>query len=70
MKWIPIRSRALRAVAYDAPRQTLAIEFVSGSVYEYLNVPEPHYHDLLNAESKGTYFTRNIRDSYAYRQLR
>lgn len=64
-----VQSRALRAVAYDRGARTLTVKFVSAEVYEYFEVPASIYDDLMAADSKGTYFQRNIRDQFAYRKL-
>jgi hypothetical protein len=67
--FIRVHSRALRAVAYDRAARTLVLEFVSGDVYQYLDVPTDTFEDLMAADSKGTYFQRNIRDQFRYRKL-
>lgn len=44
----------------------LELEFHSGEIYEYFDVP-PHVHDeLMAADSLGGYFARHIRDQYPY----
>jgi 3-hydroxyisobutyrate dehydrogenase-like beta-hydroxyacid dehydrogenase len=55
-------SSIIRSIGY--PDRTLEIEFVSGSVYRYLGVPEHLYRQLLRAQSIGTFFNERIRDSY------
>lgn len=35
--------------------------------YKYFGVPQPVYDGLLNAESKGRYFSQNIRGIYPCR---
>jgi hypothetical protein len=56
----PVESRALRSVGYDADTQTLELEFISGSVYRYFDVPEFTYRALLRARSKGQFFQISI----------
>ncbi len=60
----PVSSSAIASVGYEPATLTLEIEFHSGAVYRYLGVPERVYHELLAADSKGTYFVEAIRDSY------
>ena len=43
---------------------TLEIEFTSSSVYQYFDVPEVEYRNLISAESIGKYFNQNIKDKY------
>ncbi len=63
-----VDSSAIRAVEYDARTRVLTVQFTSSQIYEYLDVPESEYLGLLNAESKGSYFSHNIRDRYEFRQ--
>lgn len=67
MNMIPANSSNLCAVGYDG--QTLRIQFHSGGVYDYLNVPESVYHGLMNASSKGSYHAAHIKNAYTYRKI-
>ena len=64
MDRVSVVSTNVRSVGYDAESSTLEVEFNSGSVYEYLNVPESEYESLMNASSKGRYLNRNIKGHY------
>lgn len=55
-------SSIVRSVGYR--EGTLEIEFVSGNVYRYLDVPEGLYRELMSAQSIGTFFNERIRDSF------
>jgi hypothetical protein len=44
----------------------LEIEFQSGALYQYVDVPARVYEEFCNAESKGKYFNGEIRDAYAF----
>lgn len=48
-----VDSSALTSMGYDPATQTLAIEYASGVVYHFLNVPQERYTELLGAESIG-----------------
>lgn len=64
-----IRSEALRSVGYDPDERILEIEFASGLVYRYFDVPQDVYEGLMTAPSHGEYFARHIRDAgFAYEQ--
>ena len=56
-------------VGYEYSENALYIEFNSGAIYKYYDVPEYEYNQLLNASSVGSYIWSNIRDSYAYEQV-
>jgi len=59
---IPVSSTAIRALGYDG--YTLTVEFNSGRVYDHPGVPEPVFHEFIDALSKGTYYNRYIRGRY------
>jgi hypothetical protein len=59
-----VSSSNLHSVGYDPDTQTLEITFSSGVTYQYQDVPEYIYQELLAAESKGTYFRQTIRGNY------
>lgn len=61
-----VSSTDLNSVAYDPGTQTLEIEFNSGGIYQYSNVPQDIYDGLMSADSHGKYFNQNIKNSYQY----
>lgn len=69
MNRTPVVSSNLASVGYDADSMTLEVEFLSGSVYQYFDVPASEFQQLLSAASVGRYFCQFIRDSYRCTQL-
>ena len=65
-----LNSTSLNAVTYQDQQALLELEFKSGAVYHYLDVPPKIYGALLRAESKGVYFNRYIRNRFAYAKIR
>lgn len=63
----PVESTAIKSVGYDPQSSVLEIEFVSGKVYQYFDVPTHIHSGLMSAESKGRYFNHTIKDQYRYR---
>jgi KTSC domain len=61
----PVSSTNLASVGYDLLSQTLEVEFGSGGVYQYFDVPEHVHQELLAAGSAGSYFARSIKNSFA-----
>ena len=47
----------------------LEVEFRSGEIYRYFDVPQRTYHQLLQAESKGAYLNLNIRKSFSFKRI-
>ncbi|MFW0792127.1 KTSC domain-containing protein [Gordonia sp. CPCC 205333] len=65
----PVSSSSLTSVGYDEKAKTLEVEFNSGSVYQYFDVPASTHLALLGANSVGRYFSLNVRDVYRHRRL-
>ena len=63
----PVYSSDIRSIGYE--NGTLEIEFNSGGVYQYYNVPSSIAQGLLYAQSHGRYFHRYINEHYQYRRL-
>jgi hypothetical protein len=61
----PVSSSNLASVGYDASNHTLEIEFNSGRIYQYFDVPEHIHQELISAGSIGSYFSQSIRNSFA-----
>jgi len=66
MNRTPVSSSHVASVGYDPNTLTLEVEFNDGSVYQYFDVPETVYQELLRASSVGTFMHANIRDNYRY----
>lgn len=64
MRRTAVESTTMRSVGYEPAQQILEIEFTSGAVYQYLEVPIAVFDELMQAESKGRYFNHEIRDDY------
>lgn len=64
-----VTSSNIRSVGYDTDNQILEIEFNSGAVYRYSNVPNSEYEGMMNADSKGKYFHSNIKERYSFVKL-
>lgn len=63
-------SSSLQSVGYSAEAGTLEITFRSGAIYRYSEVPRHVYQALLDASSKGRYFTAVIRSSFRFERIR
>lgn len=61
-----VNSSNLVSVGYDAAAQTLEVEFQSGNIYKYFDVPESTYQSLMTADSKGEFFHDNILKEFDY----
>lgn len=66
MERVPLESKAVASVGYDDGERVLEIEFASGRVYRYANVPRSVYDWLLKTPAKGAYVARMIANRYEY----
>lgn len=69
MKRQQVESSTISSIGYDYDEQTLEVEFKNGGVYQYFEVPENIYKELLNADSHGVYFSSHIRNEYKFLKL-
>lgn len=67
LRWQPGRSRALHAFAYSAKTRTLFVEFNgkrTDRFYAYYGVSPYRARKMREAESRGSYFARRIKNRY------
>jgi hypothetical protein len=61
-----VNSTNVRAIGYDAQTQTLEIEYASGMIYQYFDVSESVYLEVINSSSVGTAVNTIIKGSFRY----
>lgn len=65
-----VDSSNIEAIGYDSDAQELHVRFLnSGETYVYYNVEEWVFHEFMQADSKGTYLNRNIKERFPYSKL-
>ncbi|KAF0114066.1 KTSC domain-containing protein [Pseudotabrizicola sp. L79] len=57
-------SSNLAEVGYDPNLETLEVQFKSGGIYQYFNVPAFMYERLMSADSLGRFFNTEIKGHY------
>lgn len=65
----PVASSNIVAIGYDEPSQTLEVEFMNGAVYQYYNVTQALYEQLMQAGSKGQFLAYQIKKVYPYSRV-
>ena len=70
VEWKAVDSSVFAFVAYRTEARQLYVRFRSGSVYRYFDCPADVYSAFLDAESKGGFFSRCVRDKFRYEQIR
>jgi hypothetical protein len=66
MKWHDLSSSSLARVAYDPNSMVMSVEFNTGSVYEYFDVPQTLFEQLVAAGSAGQFLVQNVKGTYRY----
>jgi hypothetical protein len=69
MPQVDLPSSSLKAARYQDQCALLDLEFQSGEIYRYHDIPVQVYHELLQAESKGRYFNQHIRNHFPYTKI-
>lgn len=64
LEWVPIDSDVFTASAYREGVRQLYLRFDDGDIYRYFDCPVSVYREFLNAESKGRYFAKYIRNRF------
>lgn len=59
-----VSSSNIASVGYNPTEKILEIEFNHGGIYQYFDVPQEVYDDLISASSHGKYFRANIMNCY------
>jgi hypothetical protein len=62
-------SSSIAAAGYDDCRHALRLRYVSGGMYDYLDVPLTVFQDLLDAPSKGQFVNWYVKPRYRYTRL-
>jgi len=69
MERTAVSSSNIGAIGYEAETQTLEVEFLNGSIYQYAGVSVEEYEAMMNSDSKGKYLNTNIKGRYSFNKL-
>ena len=57
---VAVNSTAVAEVAFDEKRGVMVVKFHNGRVYEYKNVPQSLYEQVIHAQSVGKFINEVI----------
>lgn len=60
---------AVQSVEFDRATHTLRVSFESGALYDFADVPERVYEELLHSPSPDATFHRHVRDEFVSRRV-
>ncbi len=69
MKRYSVVSSNIASIGYDTLTETLEVEFLNGSIYQYYNFPENMYDQLMKEGSKGKFLNIYIKNAYPYSRV-
>ena len=69
MQRYSVTSSNIASIGYDQKSETLEVEFLSGTIYQYFNVPENLYDRLMAEGSKGRFLNAYIKNAYPYSRV-
>lgn len=64
-----VDSTSIESIGFNARLKMLEVRFRSGATYRYLDVPPSVFAAFMKAESKGRFFTQQIRGRYEFKRL-
>ncbi len=65
-----VESSSIASAGYNRRSKLLEIEFHSGAIYRYRDVPKKVFTAFSASQSKGHFFTAEIRGKYTYDKVR
>jgi hypothetical protein len=69
MERTPVQSSNVAEIGYDPMTMTLEVAYRNGSVYQYYDVPQVLYEELLRADSIGRFLNSQIKNNFRYARL-
>jgi len=70
MQRTSIFSSNISSIGYDIQSAILEVEFSSGEIYQYFNVSEYLYNNLMSASSKGQFLNDYIKYNHRYQKIK
>ena len=64
-----VACEGIAQVGYDDGAQTLEIEFASGSVYDFFNVPPRVYEQLMHSPAKERFYESHVLARFPYQRV-
>ena len=65
----PCKSSQVKAFGYDAASKTLQLEFNSGGIYQYHDVPASTFDSMKECESVGKFLGTEIKGKFKFTRI-
>ena len=67
---IPVNSSQISYIGFDDENNKLYVIFKNNKTFEYSDVPYTVWKELKSSDSIGSYFTKNIKTKYQYKEIK
>ena len=64
-----VSSSNIESIGYDEESMTLEVEFRSGMIYQYFDVPFGIHEQLMGASSHGEFLASQVKGTYRYARI-
>lgn len=64
-----VTANGIAQVGYEQGSEILEIEFTSGKVFQFYNVPEKMFDQFMNTTQKESYYEINIYERFPYKRI-
>lgn len=61
---LEVVSSNIKFMGYSKEMSQLRVQFTNGGLFQYKDVPEEAYKEMMKAESVGSHFSKHIRNDY------
>jgi hypothetical protein len=61
LKRVPVQSRILKTVAYDESLHVMEVEYHTGSIYRYYDIPLEVYKAMFSEHSPGSFWNAYLK---------
>ena len=62
-------STVIKTFSYNKEKRCLEVIFTSGTIYQYIDVPEAEYESMRTSFAKGIYLNRHIKGKYKFERV-
>jgi tRNA-binding EMAP/Myf-like protein len=64
-----VESSHIASIGYDPETKVMQVEFRTGKVFDYIDVPAETHANVMQAESKGRAFKRVLAGGFEFRRV-
>jgi KTSC domain-containing protein len=64
-----VTANGIAQVGYEDGSEILEIEFSSGKVFQFFNVPQKMFNQLMSTSHKEIYYEREILERFPYKRI-